>query len=56
MEIPEGFQPHHFGGYQNIETGSVADWAPMISGLAFDGQDMYAIEDFTDALYRLEKR
>lgn len=56
VEIPEGFQPHHFGGYQNIESGVVADWAPMISGLAFDGQEMYAIESFTQALYRVERR
>ena len=29
---------------------------PDITGIAFDGQDMYAVDYFTDGLYRLEKR
>ena len=53
---PPGYEKHELGGYLNIEENILAQWAPSITGLAFDGENMYAVEGFTDALYKVEKR
>lgn len=52
--MPDGFRRHELGDILNIEEdvrGNI--W---ITGLAHDGVDMFAVEGFTDALYKLEKR
>ena len=55
-ETPHGYEKHELGGYLNIEENVLAQWAPSVIALAFDGQEMYAIESFTQALYRVERR
>ena len=55
-ETPAGYEKHPIGGYINLEENVIAQWAPSVSALAFDGVDMYAIESFTNTLYKLEKR
>ena len=53
IEYPSGYTSHELG-VLNIEENTVGGiW---ITGLAFDGQDMFAVCSFTDGLYKLEKR
>ena len=50
-ELPSGFAFHEFG-ILDIERNSIGGiW---ITGLAFDGQDMFAVCSFTDGLYIVE--
>ena len=52
--MPEGFTRHELGDILNIEAntrGSI--W---ITGLAHDGTDMFAVDGFTNKLYKLERK
>ena len=52
--MPEGFRIHESGGILDIERNARGNiW---ITGLAHDGTDMFAVDGFTDGLYKLEKR
>ena len=54
VEMPDGFKEHEVGGILNIKKDIIGNiW---ITGLAYDGIDMYAIDSWTNALYKLEKR
>ena len=53
-QMPEGFKLNKFGRIHDIErkvNGNI--W---IQGITFDGTDMFAVESFTNGLYKLEKR
>ena len=57
--MPEGFSKHPNGNILNMTDpeypqGIVAQI--QVTGLAFDGTDMFAVESFTNGLYKLEKR
>ena len=52
--MPEGFTIHSTGQILNIETNTYA--VIQISGLAFDGTDMLAVDAFTNKLYKLERK
>ena len=51
-EIPQGYAIHESGGIHDLENDVLGGiW---ITGLTFDGQDMFAVCGFTDALYIVE--
>ena len=54
-QMPEDRVDGSTYGYWNQTEGYVFDF-PDVTGIAFDGQNMYAVCHFTDALYRLERR
>ena len=52
--MPKGFKANHIGGIHDIEGkmhGNI--W---ITGLAYDGTNMLAVDSFTNKLYRLERK
>lgn len=53
-QMPENHDGREFG-YWKLGEDIVFDF-PNITGLAFDGQDLYAVDHSTDALYRVGKR
>lgn len=53
-QMPADHDGTHYG-YWNTEENFIFDH-PHITGLAFDGIDIYAVEYFTNALYKLEKK
>ena len=54
VEMSEGYERHPLGDILNVKEN--ARGSIDITGLAFDGQTMFAVDSFTDALYKLEKR
>lgn len=50
-EIPPGHAVQEIGGYVNLEENVGSQTAPWVTGLAYDGKNMYAVCGFTDALY-----
>lgn len=52
VSLPEGYAVHELG-ILNIEENAVS--RVDVTGLAYDGENMYAVESFTDALYLLER-
>ena len=51
--IPEGFRKNEFGDIHDIKkntSGSID-----ITGITFDGYDMFAVDAFTNSLYKLER-
>ena len=53
-EMPKGYRMHEVGQLINIEKDTLGNI--NITGLAHDGVDMFAVDGFTDALYKLETR
>ena len=51
VEMPLDHDGRNYS-YVNISENIGFDF-PDITGIAFDGQDMYAVDSFTDALYRV---
>ena len=52
--MPEGYKTYESGGILNIEKNALEQI--QITGLAYDGIDMFAIESSTNALYKLERK
>ena len=52
--MPEGFTTHRLGDILNIERNTRGNI--QISGLAFDGTDMFGVDAFTNKLYKLERK
>ena len=53
-QVPEGFKKHRLGGILNIEENTYS--IINITGLAHDGTDMFAVDAFTNKLYKLERK
>ena len=52
--MPKGFTMHRTGYIFDIERNAIGNI--QITGLAFDGTDMLAVEAFTNKLYKLKKK
>ena len=58
-KMPEGFSEHPTGGILNMTDPEYPQGIIgqiYITGITFDGTDMFAVESFTNGLYKLEKR
>lgn len=56
VKMPEGYRKSTInpGSLYHIETNSEASF--YVTGLAYDGFDMYAVDQWTNILYKLERR
>ena len=52
--MPEGFTTHRLGDILNIESNTRC--RIQITGLAFDGTDMFGVDACTNKLYKLERK
>ena len=52
--MPEGFTTHRLGDVFNIKSNTYGNI--QITGLAYDGADMFGVDAFTNKLYRLERK